>query len=73
MKKIIVVAKYEAYVEDDITVSMVQELAEEEIRNGLDSFRIFIDDYKGDGDNCPWFELDDVMSGTETMISVGGD
>lgn len=73
MKKIIVIAKYEAYVEDDITVSMVQDLVEEEIRNGLQDFRICIDDYKGDGDNCPYFDLDDVMSGTETMISVGGD
>ena len=73
MKKIIVIAKYEAYVEDDITVSMVQDLVEEEIRNGLDSFRICIDDYEGENDNCPWFELDDVMAGTETMISVGGD
>ena len=73
MKKVIVIAKYEAYVPDDMTVSQIQDDAEEEIRNQFDSFSIYVKDYPNEDDSSPIFNLDDVMCGTESMISVGGD
>lgn len=71
MKKITAIATYSAWVEDDITVSMVKDLVEEEIRNNCDGFRICIDDYTGENDNCPYFDIDNVKCGTEIMIAAG--
>ncbi len=74
MKAIIVIATYKAYVPEDMKVSQVCDLCEEEIRSNFEDFRIFVDDYENDEeDNCPWFELKDVKVGTSTMISVGND
>ncbi len=73
MKKIIVIAKYEAYVPDDITVSQISELCKKEIRNNLDDFRISVPNYHDEEEGEPWFELDDVMVGTESTITIGGE
>lgn len=55
MKKIIVIAKYEAYVPDDITVSQISELCKQEIRNNLDDFRISVPNYHDEEEGEPWF------------------
>lgn len=73
MKKILVIATYEAYVPEDMTVSQVQDLCEAEIRDRLEDFRISVSDYENEDESDPWFELNDVMVGTNSMISVGGD
>jgi type III secretory pathway lipoprotein EscJ len=73
MKKIIVIAKYEAYVPEDMTVSQVESLVEDEIRMLLDQFSVTVDDYKDEDDNSPMFDLKDVMVGTHSVISIGGD
>jgi len=73
MKKIIVVASYEAYVPDDMTVSMVQDLIEEKLRNNLEYFSICVEDYPNEDEQCPDFNLNDVICGTELMISIGGE
>lgn len=73
MKTVIVIAKYESHVPDDMIVNQIQDLAEEKIRKQLDCFSIYVEDYPNEEDQCPMFDLDEVMVGTETMISVGGD
>ncbi len=73
MKRIIAVATFEAHVPDDMTVSQVQDLVEENITDNYNRFSINVQDYK-DVDNAePYFDLDSVICGTESMISVGGD
>ena len=73
MKKIIVIAKYEAYVPEDITVSQISELCEDEIRNQLEDFRISVPNYHNEEEADPWFKLDDAMVGTESIIAIGGE
>ena len=73
MKIIIVIVQYEAYVPDDITVSQISELCEKEIRNNLDDFRISVPNYHDKEEGEPWFELDNVMVGTESTITIGGE
>lgn len=73
MKTILVVAKYEAHVPEDMTVSQVEELVESELRNKLDRFSIYVEDYQDEDNQEPMFDLEDVMCGTESMISIGGD
>jgi len=72
MKLVIVIAQYEAHVPDDMTVSQIQDLAEEKIRKELDCFSIYVKDYPDEEEQCPSFDLDTVLVGTETSISVGG-
>lgn len=73
MKKIIVVARYTAYVPKDMTVEQVEELAEEELRNNCDGFRISVLDYHDEEQSEPLFDLEDVDVGTDVMLSVGGN
>lgn len=73
MKTVIVIAKYEAYVPDDMSISEFQELAEKEINNNLDSFSIDVPYTSGEDETFPVFELRDVMCGTRCMIAVGDD
>ena len=73
MKTILVVATYRAYVPEDMTVTQVQELVEEELRNNADGFRIYVEDYPDEDNQEPLFDLEDVMCGTELMISIGGE
>ncbi len=73
MKKIIVVAQFSAYVPDDMKVSQVQDLCETEIREEFSSFRISVTDYSNESESEPLFELDDVMCGTNSMVSIGGE
>ncbi len=79
MKQVILIAKYHAYVPEDMTVSQIQDLAEEIVRDKMEYFQIYVEDYheKKNYENGhevePLFALDDVMVGTEAMISIGGD
>ena len=73
MKKIIVITTYSAYVPEDMTVTQVQDQCEKEVRDRLEDFRIYVEDYPNESEAEPLFNLDDVMVGTESMISIGGD
>lgn len=73
MKRIIVVAVYEAYVPDDMKVSQVNNLCEKEINDQLQDFRIYVEDYEDNGENEPWFNLQSVSVGTNSSIAVGKD
>lgn len=73
MKKIIVVARYTAYVPEDMTVEQVEELTEEALRNNCGGFRINVLDYHDEEQAEPLFDLEDVDVGTDVMLSVGGN
>lgn len=73
MKKVSVIAKYEAYVPDDMSVSQIQDLAEERFREHMDCFTLYIENYPSEEHQCPMFGLDDVLVGTKSLIAVGGD
>ncbi len=73
MKRIIVIAQYESYAPEDMTVSQVQDLVEDEIRMRLDRFSVTVDDYSNEDDASPMFDLQEVMVGTESTIAIGGD
>lgn len=73
MKKIIVIAQYEAYIPEDMDASQIQELAEKTIRDKCEDFRITVDSYLevDEQESEPLFELKDVMAGETVMIAVG--
>lgn len=79
MKKVIVIVTYEAHVPEDMSVSQIEDLVKEKVRDKMDCFRIYVEEYheKKNYENGhevePLFELEDVMVGTYTMISVRGD
>lgn len=73
MKKIIVITTYEAYVPEDMTVDQLRENIEEFVKDNFNDFRATAENYHNEEESDPWFQIDDVMVGTESMISVGGN
>lgn len=73
MKKVIVVVTYEAYVPEDMMVDQLEDNVDEVVRNNLEDFRAIAENYHNEEESEPWFEISDVMVGTESMISVGGN
>lgn len=73
MKKIIVIVTYSAYVPDDMTADQLRESIESEIRDNFDDFRATAKDYHTEEEAEPLFDISDVMVGTESMISIGGN
>lgn len=73
MKKIIVIVTYEAYVPEDMTVDQLRDNIEEVVKDGFTDFRATAENYHNEEESEPWFQIDDVMIGTESMISIGGN
>lgn len=73
MKKIIVIATYEAFVPEDMTVEQLRENIEEIVKNKFTDFTATAKNYHNEDEAEPLFQIDDVMVGTESMISVGGN
>ncbi len=73
MKKVIVVATYEAVVPEDMTVEQLRENIVEAVEVGFIDFRVTAENYHNKEEAEPLFVLDDVSVGTEVMISVGGN
>lgn len=73
MKKVIVVVTYEAYVPEDMMVDQLEENVNEVVRNNFEDFRVIAENYHNEDEAEPLFEISDVMVGTESMISVGGN
>lgn len=73
MKSIVVIAQYEAYVPDDMTVSQIQDLVQHIIENQLDCFSVYVEQYPDENESSPLFELKSVMVGTNSIIAVGGE
>ncbi|AQW96683.1 hypothetical protein BBD31_01670 [Elizabethkingia anophelis] len=73
MKKVIVVVTYEAYIPEDMMVDQLSQNIEEVVRDRFDDFRATAENYHNEEESEPLFEISDVMVGTESMISVGGN
>lgn len=73
MKKIIVIVTYEAYVPEDMMVDQLQENIDSIVRDNFDDFIAEAKDYPDEKNCYPSFEISDVMVGTESMISIGGN
>ncbi|MEI7486439.1 MAG: hypothetical protein WCJ72_03340 [Chryseobacterium sp.] len=73
MKKIIVVVTYEAFVPEDMTVDQLENNIDDYVRDSFSDFRATAENYHTEEESEPWFQIDGVMVGTESMISVGGN
>lgn len=73
MKKIIVVVTYSAFVPEDMMVDQLQENVDNYVRDYFEDFRATAKDYHNEEESEPLFNIDDVMMGTESMISIGGN
>jgi hypothetical protein len=73
MKTVIVIAKYEAHVPEDMTASQISDLAEKQIRDNLEWFSVHVENYPDETEQSPMFDLSDVMCGTTAITAVGGD
>lgn len=73
MKSIIAVVTYNAYVPEDMTVDQLKESIDEVVRDRFDYFRATAKDYHNEEESEPLFDLNSVMVGTESFITVGGE
>lgn len=73
MKKIIVIAIYEAYMPEDMMVDQLRESIDMVVKDSFPDFRATAENYHNEEEAEPWFQIEDVMIGTESMISVGGN
>ena len=69
MKRIIVIVKYECYVDNNVKVSDIDDKIEEQVRQSMED--IVID--SPSGDHQYWFELQNVTTCTYAMIATGDD
>lgn len=77
-KRIIVIAKYEAYVDDDVTAQMVLEKFKEEIEDKFFYGYVIVETPLNDSKKTfpspeVHFELNDVQAGTECIIAISGE
>lgn len=54
-------------------VDQLQENVDSYVRDYFEDFRATAKDYHNEEESEPLFNLDDVMMGTESMISIGGN
>jgi uncharacterized protein YeeX (DUF496 family) len=69
MKKVIVIAKYEAYIPDDMSIDEIENSIEKEIRDRGD-FRILAENYHNESESEPLFEISDVNVCTNLIMSI---
>lgn len=73
MKRIIIVATYEAYIPEDMAIESLEDNIDDEIRISSDGFGVSSKNYHNEDDEWIVFNLDDVMVGTSVSIAIGNE
>ncbi|ULB35919.1 hypothetical protein [Proteiniphilum propionicum] len=74
MKQVIVIAKYRGTIPEDMTISQIENLCNDKIKDNLYTFRIDVKEYDEKTKSKPLFEFGGVMVGVDHYeIRIGTD